>query len=172
MIKHEIIDNAYSAADMERMFGFVRNSNFRLGWQDQHWNDITGQRRILYSDYSQEDLDNMELLYCHNSPRITELINGRTPVKAAINLAEPANTFLPHTHVGEEVLLYYVNHRWNPEWAGETIIYADHDNEAEHAVSFKPGRVLWLKEGVKHSVRPPSNACPEYRFTCAVMFKV
>ena len=73
----------------------------------------------------------------HNNPRIDELINGRTPVKQVINLAEPSNTFLPHTHYNEEVFLYYCNHRWNPEWAGETIIYAEHDYEAEHAITFK-----------------------------------
>jgi ribosomal protein L16 Arg81 hydroxylase len=78
---------------------------------------------------------------------------------------------MPHTHPDKDVLLYYCNVRWNTEWAGETIIYSDNDSEAEHAISYRPGRVLWLPKGVMHSVRPPSNACPEYRFTFAAMFQ-
>jgi len=172
MSSFEIIDNAYTAADIERMFVFVKTSMYRIGWEDSNWDDIVGQNRIMYSDYTQEDVENFGVLSCHNSSRITELINGRIPSKVVINLAEPSNTFCPHTHPDKEVFIYYCNHRWNPEWAGETIIYSDHDDEAEHAISFKPGRVLWLKKGARHSVRPPSHACPEYRFTFAAFFKV
>ena len=170
MSNYEIIDNAYSAADREEMFGFVRNSLFKLGWRDQHWYDVIGQRRLMYSHYTPEDVAAFGVFSRHNNQRITELINGRTPTQTVINLAEPANSFHPHTHPDKEVFLYYCNHRWNPEWAGETILYTDHDYEAEHAISYKPGRVLWLNKGVKHSVRPPSNACPEYRFTFAALF--
>jgi len=169
-MKYEIIDNAYSAQDRENIFSFVRNSKYVLGWADQHWDDVNGQRRILYSHYSLEDVENMGVFRLHNNPRIDELINGRTPVKQVINLAEPSNTFLPHTHYNEEVFIYYCNHRWNPEWAGETIIYSEHEYEAEHAITFRPGRVLWLKRGVMHSLRPPSQAAPEYRFTFAAFF--
>lgn len=171
MKEHEIIDNAYSAADRERMFNFVKRSLYKIGWDDNNWDDVVGQQRILYSDYSEEDVEKIGVLNCHNSPRITELINGRKPNKVVINLAEPANTFMPHTHPSNEVFLYYCNPRWNTEWAGETLVYSQHESEAEYAISYRPGRVLWLNKGVMHSVRPPSNACPEYRFTLAAFFE-
>ena len=168
---YEIIDNAYSAQDRERMFNFVLKSRYQIGWAEEHWGDVNGQRRIMHSAYTQEDAQAMGVLHCHSSARINELIGGRTPVNNVINLAEPSNVFCPHTHPELETFIYYCNTRWKPEWAGETIIYSEHDYEAEHAVTFKPGRVLWLKAGVMHSVRPPSQACPDYRFTYAAFFK-
>ena len=57
------------------------------------------------------------------------------------------------------------------KWAGETIIYAEHDYEAEHAITFRL-LVLWLKRGVMHSLRPPSQTTPEYRFTFAAFLLV
>lgn len=168
---YEIIDNAYSARDRDEMFEFVRNSKYRIGWADRNFDDVNGQRRIMYSPYTQEDTQNMGVLDCHKNLRIEELIRGRTPEYSVINLAEPSNVFCPHTHPELETFIYYCNPRWKPEWAGETIIYSEHDFEAEHAVTFKPGRVLWLNAGVTHSVRPPSQACPDYRFTFAAFFK-
>ena len=58
-----------------------------------------------------------------------------------------------------------------PEYAGETLIYEDDGEEACRAVSFVPGRVLWLSREVQHSIRPPSHACPTYRFTFACFFE-
>jgi len=167
---YEIIDNAYSARDRDDMFEFVRNSKYRIGWADRNFNDVNGQRRIMYSPFTLDEVEDMGVLRLHNSPRIDELVRGRTPTQNIINLAEPSNVFCPHTHGDLDTLLYYCNTRWAPEWAGETIIYSEHDYEAEHAVSFKPGRVLWLNAGVMHSVRPPSQAAPDYRFTFAAFF--
>lgn len=154
------------------MFKFIKQSRYQLGWADQHWADVTGQQRTMFSPFSLEDVDNLGVLRLYNDPRIDELIRGRTPVQQVVNLAEPGSVFTPHTHPGWETFLYYCNYRWSPEWAGETIIFSENDFEAEHAISVKPGRVLWMDEGVMHSVRGPSNACPEYRFTFSAFFSV
>jgi hypothetical protein len=169
----EIIDDAYTSADCEFLFGFAKNSFFRFGWTEDHWSDVNGQERILYSNLSDEDVDNAGLLKppMLKSDRLIELIAGRDCKQAVINLADPSNCFCPHTHIDRDVMVYYMNTRWNAEWAGETIIYNDYGGEAEYAVSFKPARVLWLKAGVRHSLRPPSIAAPEMRFTFAAMFE-
>ena len=41
---------------------------------EKHWSDVNGQRRIMYSAYTQEDAQEMGVLHCHNSARINELI--------------------------------------------------------------------------------------------------
>lgn len=169
-MKYEIIDNAYSAQDRWKMYDFARNSRYVFGWAESGWEDVNGHRRVLHSNYSLEDVENMGVLRLHNSSRIDELIGGRTPVKQVINLAAPSDTFNAHTHPDKEVFIYYCNFRWNPEWAGETIIYSEHEYEAEHAITFRPGRVLWLNAGVMHTLRPPSQAAPEHRFTFAALF--
>ena len=67
-LKYEIIDNAYSAQDRENMFTFVRNSKYVLGWADQHWDDVNGQRRILYSHYSLKTLRTWACFDCTTIP--------------------------------------------------------------------------------------------------------
>lgn len=169
----EIVDGAYTASDCEELFGFAKKSFYRFGWSDNFWNDVNGQDRILYCDLSPEDVDNFGILRTPmlKDSRLIDLIGGRECEKAVINLADPSNCFCPHTHPDKDVMVYYMNTRWNTEWAGETIIYNDYEMEAEYAVSFKPARVLWLKAGVRHSLRPPSIAAPEMRFTFAAMFQ-
>ena len=67
MSSFEIIDNAYSASDREEMFTFVRNSLFKLGWQDQHWDDVVGQRRLMFSHYGPEDVEAFGVFSRHNT---------------------------------------------------------------------------------------------------------
>ena len=175
----EIIDHVYTAPEVESLFLFAKRSYYRFGWEDAHWRDVNGQERILYSRLSPEDVFAAGLLRepMLKNERLIELIAGREASigshgsAAVINLADPSNCFCPHTHPNHDVMVYYMNPRWNPEWAGETIIYNDFEVEAEYAVSIKPGRVLWLEAGVRHTLRPPSIAAPEMRFTLAAMFE-
>lgn len=169
----EVIDGAYTASDCESLFSFAKNSLYSFGWSDQFWRDVNGQERILYSNLSEQDVYNAGFLRepMLKDERLIELIGGRECHTAVINLADPSNCFCPHTHPDKDVMVYYMNTRWNTEWAGETIIFNDYETEAEHAISFKPARVLWLNAGVRHSLRPPSIAAPEMRFTLAAMFQ-
>ena len=113
----------------------------------------------------------MEFFEKMKSPRLEELIAGRTPIRPLVNLVEPSNVMCNHSHLKEDSLIYYINPRWLPEYAGETLIYEDDSEETCRAVSFVPGRVLWLSREVQHSIRPPSHACPTYRFTFACFFE-
>ena len=171
-MKYEIIDDAFSRADILAFNDFARRSLFKIGWADgDHVSDVIGQRRMLYSHYSDEDLKNMEFFQRMKSPRLEELIAGRTPIRPLVNLVEPSNVMCNHSHLKEDSLIYYMNPRWLPEYAGETLIYEDDSEDTSRAVSFVPGRVLWLSREVQHSIRPPSHACPTYRFTFACFFE-
>lgn len=170
---YQVIDNVYSAKDQDNFFEFARNSLYRLGWADRFWQDVNGQQRSLYSHLSDDDVCNMGVLSSDIilDNRVVEFIGGRSPISPIINLADPSSCFMPHTHGQYDTFICYLNTRWNTEWAGETIIYNDTGDEAEYAVSFKPSRVLLLKDGVRHSIRPPSIAAPDFRFTFACMFE-
>lgn len=171
-MKYEIIDDAFTRADILAFSDFTKRSLFKIGWADgDHVSDVIGQRRMLYSHYSDEDLENMEFFKRMKSPRLEELMDGRNPIRPLVNLVEPSNVMCNHSHLKEDSLIYYINPRWLPEYAGETLIYEDASEETCRAVSFVPGRVLWLSKEVQHSIRPPSHACPTYRFTFACFFE-
>ena len=170
-MKYEIIDDAFMRSDILFFYEFARQSLYKIGWHDgDHVADVVGQRRMLYSDYSEEDVKNFEFFQRIRSPRLQELIAGRKPVKPLVNLVEPSNIMCSHSHLHEDSLIYYANPRWLAQYAGETLIFDDVREEASRAISFVPGRVLWLHTEVQHSIRPPSHACPTYRFTFACFF--
>lgn len=167
---YRIFDDVFHVADRDYMYSFVRNSLFKVGWADRD-EAIPALLRNLYSDYSEEDLLNMKFMETIQSETLVELIDGRKPERIVVNLSQPGNVYYQHSHYGEESLVYYANIRWLHEWAGETIIYKEDGEEVETAIAMKPGRVLWLGEGIPHSLRPPSLACPDFRFTLAMFFK-
>ena len=86
---YEIVDNAI-AQDRERMFSFVLESRYQIDGL-KNWR-INGQRRIMFSNYTQEDTQN-RVFDCHKNLRIEELL-GQDACQQCDNLAEPL-VFLP-----------------------------------------------------------------------------
>ena len=62
--------------------------------------------------------------------------------------------------------LYYANLEWQPDWGGETIYYND-DEDAELAITPRPGRLVVARGAVLHRGNVPSRACYEERYTLA-----
>ena len=168
-MRYEIIDGGIQAGEIERMYDFVLHSNFNVGWVDSP-EEISGLFRNMASHYSDDDIRRLEFFENITSQKLLDKIDGRWPTKTTINLSYPGNVYYPHTHQREESMVYYANVRWLPEWAGETMIFND-DMTVDTAIEFKSGRVLWMDEGVPHSLRAPSTACPDFRFTMAMFFE-
>lgn len=167
-MRYQIFDGAIPAGEVERMYDFVLHSSFHVGWVDRP-EEISGLFRNMASHYSDDDVRRLQFFESIQSEELLDRINGRWPVKTTINLSYPGNVYYPHTHPREESLVYYANVRWLPEWAGETMIFHD-DMTVDTAIEFKSGRVLWMNESVPHSLRAPSTACPDFRFTMAMFF--
>lgn len=64
--------------------------------------------------------------------------------------------------------LVYCNRDWQPEWAGETVVFGD-DMEISAAVMPKPGRVMIIDGDPVHVGRSVSRICPTDRR--ALVFK-
>lgn len=62
--------------------------------------------------------------------------------------------------------LYYANLEWQPDWGGETIYYND-DEDAELAITPRPGRLVVARGAILHRGNVPSRACYEERYTLA-----
>jgi len=62
--------------------------------------------------------------------------------------------------------LYYANLEWQPDWGGETIYYNDNE-DAEFAISPRPGRVVIARGAVLHRGNVPTRSCYEERYTLA-----
>jgi hypothetical protein len=62
--------------------------------------------------------------------------------------------------------LYYANLEWKPDWGGETIYYTD-DEDAEYAISPRPGRLVIARGALLHRGNVPTRSCYEERYTLA-----
>jgi hypothetical protein len=62
--------------------------------------------------------------------------------------------------------LYYANPEWKPDWGGETIYYTD-EEDAELAISPRPGRLVISRGAILHRGSVPARGCYEERYTLA-----
>lgn len=83
------------------------------------------------------------------------------------------NTDTPQSHTDSKyevdmTVLYYVNKDYNFEWGGETLFYDNED--ANLAVTPKPGRVAIFPGNILHSARPFLMHVTEPRYTIAFKY--
>jgi Rps23 Pro-64 3,4-dihydroxylase Tpa1-like proline 4-hydroxylase len=69
-------------------------------------------------------------------------------------------------HERHVTALYYANLEWQPEWGGETIYYND-DEDAEFAITPRPGRLVIARGALLHRGNVPTRGCYEQRYTLA-----
>jgi hypothetical protein len=69
-------------------------------------------------------------------------------------------------HEAHVTALYYANLEWKPDWGGETIYYND-DEDAELAITPRPGRLVIARGALLHRGNVPTRSCHEERYTLA-----
>ena len=62
--------------------------------------------------------------------------------------------------------VFSLTRRWQADWGGETIYYND-DEDAELAISPRPGRLVIARGALLHRGNVPTRACYEERYTLA-----
>lgn len=66
-------------------------------------------------------------------------------------------------------IVVYMNKRWEPDWAGETVFFTYEGNDIVRSVMPIYGRYAIFPGNVPHAARAPSRVCPDVRTT--LMFK-
>jgi hypothetical protein len=93
-----------------------------------------------------------------------------TDQRAYVNCSVYGDAYYIHrdcaAHERHVTALYYANLEWQPDWGGETIYYND-DEDAEFAISPRPGRLVIARGAVLHRGNVPSRSCYEERYTLA-----
>ena len=67
---------------------------------------------------------------------------------------------------GELTALWFIAPEWNVEWGGETLFF-DSSQDAQVAVSPRPGRLVLFDGSLTHVGRPPNRICYAPRYTLA-----
>ena len=93
-----------------------------------------------------------------------------TDQRAYVNCSVYGDGYYVHrdcaAHEAHVTALYYANLEWKPDWGGETIYYND-DEDAELAITPRPGRLVIARGALLHRGNVPTRACHEERYTLA-----
>lgn len=93
-----------------------------------------------------------------------------TDQRAYVNSSVYGDTYYIHRdclpHERNVTALYYANLEWQADWGGETIYYND-DEDAEAAITPRPGRLVIARGALLHRGNVPARNCYEERYTLA-----
>ena len=166
-----IVDDLVNSALRTKIFGYIMNSAFRIGWADVNYGPNSAYK-CMAALFSKEELMASGLGdIVFSSPQIAPFIEGKEMLRCAVNLVRAGDVQFTHTHKAEEVVvLYYANLEWLPEWWGETMFYNDDGSSIVHAARYTPGRFVVFDGPIPHAIRPQSPIGPQYRFTVSIIF--
>lgn len=72
---------------------------------------------------------------------------------------------------GYPTAIYYANTRWEPEWAGETVLYNESKDEFVRCVYPRPGRVVIFDGRIWHNARVPTRHYGGIRITVVFCYE-
>ena len=173
MIVHdgiEVIDNAFGRAFQESLYHFVTNSYFKIGGQDGPGAIESRNHVYLTSEYSEADVHNAGILDKLKQLKEWQPYKDYKLLRASVNLSVRSDTNFAHTHKDEIAIIYYINLKWQPEWAGETLFYNEGQTEVVYTSLYTPDRLIIFNGNIPHTIRVQSNTGPHYRFSLAMFF--
>jgi len=93
-----------------------------------------------------------------------------TDQRAYVNCSVYGDAYYVHRDCAEferhVTALYYANLEWQSDWGGETIYYND-EEDAEYAISPRPGRLVIARGALLHRGNVPTRSCYQERYTLA-----
>ena len=155
--------------DLDFRINFYNSASqcaYVLGWSDRD-DSVSKRYKNLHSPLTPQNLSDCGFFENIKNQELKKFLQNKKDSHHVINMSHPTNVFFPHTHSGYWSLVYYINVEWQQHWHGETIIYKENGIDIESCVSFVPNRILLINKSVPHALRPPSVACPDYRYTFA-----
>jgi len=162
-----VFDNVISQAEHEAFYSYIRNSYFRIGFEDTNAIEIANHK-YLQSEYNIQDLEKSGFFAALQKSKAWNSIKDKNISRISINLGVPSDTNWLHTHKNQIALIYYANLNWLPEWAGETLFYSEDLKEIIYTSMYIPKRLIIFDGEIPHSIRVQSNLAPHYRFTLAM----
>lgn len=160
-------------------------SDKNLTYDTGHWNHIITARKKghkISSDFDLSESENLKKSPLYDLWRELNIKLGkRQLVRAYYNLYTFGTEGYIHTddmetqitvsnsdtNMMQETTMLYLNPGWDPDWAGETIIFNKEKKEVLYATLPVYGRVLRFDGSFPHVGRSISRICPEVRVIVA-----
>lgn len=166
----DVYDNVFDLSKRFDIQESVRKSVFQIGWPD---NNYTSNESYMYSRWTPEKLNAINFFsdFTENHP-LHEKVNPDKFIRCIINSDVTSNVHWTHTHINENVFLYYVNMEWQDQWGGETLFFNKKKNtDIIFGSRYTPGRVIWFDGEYPHTIKSQSRNAPQYRFSVSLFFE-
>ena len=175
----EVFDDVFDINYANHIWGFVYNSRFLIGWEDDSIPEHSPFNH-MHSNYNDDDINNLGIISKLLKTPAAKYMDGKQLVKSVVNISSPGQTYFDHTHPDDwsgstipqspKVFLYYANLEWKREWGGETMFYTKDNKEIERAVEYRPNRLIVFDGEHSHRVGTPTAHSPYFRFSLSMFF--
>lgn len=166
-----LYDDVFSTEEIERMHITLLGADFTcLHASKESTRDI----REWNANFDLNDLRSTEL--CKTAKLAAERYSNRLNLVLysgfcnAFRYGDETFTHHDSSNAEDISVLYYVNSKWERDWAGETLFFDD-ENSTALAICPVPGRLIVFSGDVIHRSGLPSKGSQELRLTFSMRFR-
>jgi len=171
-----IFDNVFESHLTQKFYIFILNSFFKVNFlNDSNVLDYHDKFSHSFgSSFSPDDVDSLGFLKNLPSEIKNKFnISDKNMGRCLINIITPINAYHPHDDSGKNAkwsLIYYVNLKWQLEWAADTLFLDENRKEIEHFTQCVPNRLVIFDATIPHIIRPSTITAPQHRFSINMTF--
>jgi SM-20-related protein len=178
------IDDLLAEEQRKEVYNFLRKGGWKFGWKSSSKTDIfsfwhkhfagyhNGRNEKQY-DCTEELQKTAPLMFDFWLSLSATVFKGHTLIRCYANAQTHGSDGTIHIDSKSDksyTSVYYPHERWEPNWAGETLIFNADKSDIIAAIYPKPNRLAIFRGNLPHVARGVSRICPELRIT--LMFKV
>ena len=183
-------DGILTEEDRDQIDAFLQAPGWSFGWKSHSKTDVysfwhkhfagykksdkyrIGEGKWPPPDCSEELRQNSALIFEFWSLLRNTLLKGHSLVRCYANGMPFGSEGTLHTDSDSPTSytsVYYPHRDWQPNWAGETVIFNKAKDDIVASIYPKPNRLLIFRGDTPHVARSVSRTCPSLRIT--LMFK-
>jgi len=92
-------------------------------------------------------------------------------IQTVVNCDTTTDCHTVHTHLNQNVILYYVNTEWKDGWGGETFFYDKYGKDILFTSPYTPNRMICFNGELVHRFNGPNRIGPKYRFSISTFIE-
>jgi SM-20-related protein len=177
------IDSLLSEQQRAPLYKFLRSGGWRYGWKSNGKEDVfafwhrhfAGHLKVRDKeayDCAEELKKNVPPLFAIWQDLERRIFKGHTLIRCYANAHAYGIDGTLHTDSRKDnryTAVYYPHDVWEPNWAGETVLFNADKTDIIGGCYPKPNRLFVFKANIPHLARGVSRTCPVLRIT--LMFK-
>lgn len=169
----KIFDNVFDWESQRLIYNSCVHAPYNIGWNDNELevesHFFSGISSELWAN-TDNDAHLQKFLFTLSNSEPYQLYKNKKLDKTVINCDTVADAHTQHTHLGQDVILYYANLEWKDGWSGETLFYDKSGKEIICALPYTPNRMVMFDGDIIHRFNGPSTKGPKFRFSISTFF--